>query len=121
MTLSIPNKELMKEFQKALKDESFGYVSEIVENSKKMLKAIINGDTKTVENILHDIHTEALALLLDKNVVEGKHTLDDVQETVNSSYVFDTIIETLGEKIDHKFLKNIHESLMFNTSMHAKG
>ncbi|WP_367115998.1 Fic family protein [Clostridium sp.] len=65
--------------------------------------------------------TEALALLLDKNVVEGKHTLDDVQETVNSSYVFDTIIETLGEKIDHKFLKNIHASLMFNTSMHAKG
>ena len=38
MTLSIPNKELMKEFQKALKDESFGYVSEIVENSKKCLK-----------------------------------------------------------------------------------
>lgn len=65
--------------------------------------------------------TEALALLLDKNVVEGKHTLDDVQETVNSSYVFNTIIETLGDKIDHKFLKNIHASLMFNTSMHAKG
>lgn len=65
--------------------------------------------------------TEALALLLDKNVVEGKHTLDDVQETVNSSYVFDTIIETLGNKIDHRFLKNIHASLMFNTTMHAKG
>jgi hypothetical protein len=26
--------------------------------------------------------TEALALLLDKNVVTGKHTLDDVQETL---------------------------------------
>ena len=42
--------------------------------------------------------TEALALLLDKNVVTGKHTLDDVQETVNSSYVFDEIINTLGKK-----------------------
>ena len=31
--LRIPNKELMKEFEKALKDESFGYVSQIVENS----------------------------------------------------------------------------------------
>jgi len=30
--------------------------------------------------------TESLALLLDKNVVEGKHILDDVQETVNSAY-----------------------------------
>lgn len=29
-----------------------------------------------------------MALLLDKNVVTGKHTLDDVQETVSSSYVF---------------------------------
>ena len=65
--------------------------------------------------------TEALALLLDKNVVTGKHTLDDVQETVNSSYVFDTIIDTLGSKITESYLKNLHASLMFNTSLHAKG
>lgn len=65
--------------------------------------------------------TEALALLLDKNVVTGKHTLDDVQETVNSSYVFDTIVETLGENITHSYLKNLHSSLMFNTTLHAKG
>ena len=32
--LKIPNRELMKEFQKALRDESFGYVAEIIENSK---------------------------------------------------------------------------------------
>lgn len=51
--------------------------------------------------------TEALALLLDKNVVTGKHTLDDVQETVNSSYVFDRILETLGGKIDDSFLKDL--------------
>jgi Fic family protein len=65
--------------------------------------------------------TEALALLLDKNVVTGKHTLDDVQETVNSSYVFDSVIETLATKITHSYLKNLHASLMFNTSLHAKG
>lgn len=39
--IKIPNKELMKEFEKALKDKSFGYVSEIIENSKKMLKLTI--------------------------------------------------------------------------------
>ena len=65
--------------------------------------------------------TEALALLLDKNVVTGKHTLDDVQETVNSSYVFDRIIETLGKKIDDQFLKDLHARLMFNTTMHQRG
>lgn len=53
--------------------------------------------------------------------MEGKHTLDDVQETVNSSYVFDRIIETLGEKIDDRFLKNLHARLMFNTTAHSKG
>lgn len=58
--------------------------------------------------------TEALALLLDKNVVSGRHTLDNVQETVNLSYVFDTVIETLGTKLTHLYLKNLHASLMFN-------
>lgn len=65
--------------------------------------------------------TEALALLLDKNVVTGEHTFDDVQETVNSSYVFDRIIETLEEKINHQFLKDLHSRLMFNTTMHQRG
>lgn len=65
--------------------------------------------------------TEALALLLDKNVVTGKHTLDDVQETVNSSYVFDRIVETLNQKIDDSFLKDLHARLMFNTTMHQRG
>lgn len=65
--------------------------------------------------------TEALALLLDKNVVDGKHTLDDVQETVNSSYVFDRVIESLGGKIDDRFLKDLHARLMFNTTSHSMG
>ena len=54
--IKIPNKELMKEFEKALKDKSFGYVSEIIENSKKMLRSTIEGKTEVVEKILHDIH-----------------------------------------------------------------
>jgi hypothetical protein len=61
--LKIPNKELMKEFEKALKDKSFGYVSKIIESSKRMLKATVNGDTKTVESILHDIHNSEIPIL----------------------------------------------------------
>lgn len=61
--LKIPNKELMKEFEKALKDKSFGYVSQIIENSKKMLKATVTNDTKTVESLLHDIHNSEIPVL----------------------------------------------------------
>ena len=61
--LRIPNKELMREFEKALRDESFGYVAEIIENSKKMLKATINGDTETIVSILHDIHNSEIPIL----------------------------------------------------------
>lgn len=45
-TIRIPNKELMKEFEKALKDESFGEVMTIVKNSSNMLKATLKKDTK---------------------------------------------------------------------------
>lgn len=61
--IKIPNKELMKEFQKALKDESFGYVSTIIEDSKRMLKATINKDTEVIEKILHDIHNSEIPIL----------------------------------------------------------
>ncbi len=61
--LKIPNKELMREFEKALRDKSFGYVSEIVNTSRKMLKATINKDTKTVEDILHEIHNSEIPIL----------------------------------------------------------
>ncbi|MGL5381224.1 Fic family protein [Clostridium sp.] len=104
--------------------------------SKQFIDALI--ETKEFKNSLYSIlkhsflyhsnkiegstfTTEALALLLDKNVVTGKHTLDDVQETVNSSYVFDRIFETLNNKIDDQFLKDLHARLMFNTSLHQRG
>ncbi len=61
--LKIPNKELMREFEKALRDKSFGYVSEIVNTSRKMLKATINKDTKIVEDILHEIHNSEIPIL----------------------------------------------------------
>jgi len=61
--LKIPNKELMMEFEKSLKDESFGYVSEIAKQSNKMLKATVNFDTEIVVNILHDIHNSEISIL----------------------------------------------------------
>ena len=51
------------QFEKALKDKSFGYVSEIIENTKKMLRSTIEGKTEVVEKILHDIHNSEIAIL----------------------------------------------------------
>ena len=48
ITIRIPNKELMKEFEKALKDESFGEVMTIVKNSSNMLKETLKKDTKNM-------------------------------------------------------------------------
>ncbi|MGL4850203.1 MAG: AAA family ATPase [Clostridium sp.] len=61
--LKIPNKELMREFEKALEDKSFGYVAEIVEKSRTMLEATVNKDTKVIEKILHDIHNSEIPIL----------------------------------------------------------
>ncbi|WP_315675432.1 AAA family ATPase [Clostridium sp. 19966] len=61
--LKIPNRELMKEFERALGDRSFGYVADIIDNSRKMLKATIKGDVDTVEEILHDIHNSEVPIL----------------------------------------------------------
>lgn len=62
-TIRIPNKELMKEFEKALKDKSFGEVMLMVKNSSNMLKATLNKDTKTMETIINDIHNSEIPVL----------------------------------------------------------
>ena len=62
-TIRIPNKELMKEFEKALRDKSFGEVMDMVKNSEKMLKATLNKDTETMEKIIDNIHNSEIPIL----------------------------------------------------------
>ncbi|MGL6106648.1 AAA family ATPase, partial [Romboutsia sp.] len=61
--VKIPNNELMKEFKKALVDESFGEVSKIVKSSETMLKATVKGDNETVIKILHEVHNSEIPIL----------------------------------------------------------
>ena len=65
--------------------------------------------------------TEALQMLMEKNIVTGTHTLDDVQETVNSFYTFDMVIETLGKKLTLEMIKEWHGSLMYRTRLYDLG
>ena len=59
--LRIPNKELMIEFQKALKDDDFGYIAELVRNSGAVLEATLQQRGEIVASYLHDIHNSEQA------------------------------------------------------------
>ncbi len=61
--LSVPNRELMDEFNKALKDKCFGEVAEIVNKSDEMLRATLAKDNKKVAQIVHDIHNSEIPIL----------------------------------------------------------
>ncbi|MDE7208088.1 MAG: ATP-binding protein [Lachnospiraceae bacterium] len=61
--LRIPNKELMIEFQKALKDDEFGYIAELVRNSSAVLEATLNKKGDIVASYLHDVHNSELPIL----------------------------------------------------------
>lgn len=63
--VTIPNKELMDHFSDMLKREaSLGYVYQLAKASEKMLRATLDGDTGTMEQILelaHDTETPILS------------------------------------------------------------
>lgn len=65
--------------------------------------------------------TEALQLLFEKNIVQGTHTLDDVQETVNSFYTVDMVIDSLDKELTLEMIKEWHGSLMFRTRLYDMG
>ena len=61
--LTIPNKEIMKKFQKVLKDNSMGYIAKLAQNSNVMLEATLAGDTEKMEEILEYVHQTEIPLL----------------------------------------------------------
>ncbi len=61
--LRIPNKELMIEFEEAIKHESFGKLAEMIRNADEMLDATLNMDNEKVAKIIHDIHTLEIPIL----------------------------------------------------------
>lgn len=57
-----------------------------------------------------------LNILLEEKMVVGEHSINDVQETVNSLELFDFVIETLNEKLTDRLLREYHSILKKNTS-----
>ncbi|WP_253198001.1 Fic family protein [Clostridium gasigenes] len=65
--------------------------------------------------------TEALQMLIEKNIVTGTHSLDDIQESVNSFYTFDLIVDNLDKKLTLEIIKEWHGSLMYRTRLYDLG
>ncbi len=58
---------------------------------------------------------EQLNILVDENKIIGEHSVDDVQETINSLKLFDFVVETLEEPLTEKILLEFHALLKANT------
>lgn len=59
---------------------------------------------------------EQLNILLEENMVIGEHSINDVQETINSLELFDFVVETLNEKLTDRLIREYHSILKKNTS-----
>lgn len=69
--VSIPNRELMDKFASMLqKEASLGYVHRLARESERMLEATLNGDTKTMTEILELVHNTEVPLLSYNNEIE---------------------------------------------------
>ena len=67
----IPNKELMDKFDEMLqKEASLGYVYRLAKESERMLKATLEKDTSTMEEILEYAHNTETPILSYNNEVE---------------------------------------------------
>lgn len=90
---------------------------------KNSLNQILKYDFIYNSNKIEDstFTTEALQILMEKNVVMGTHTLDDVQETVNSFYTFDLVLEELNKPLNLEMIKQWHGSLMYRTRIYDMG
>ncbi len=61
--LRIPNKELMLEFEKAIKHEDFGELATVIRNADNMLYATLARDKEQMAKIVHDIHNLEIPIL----------------------------------------------------------
>ena len=59
---------------------------------------------------------QQLNFLLEENMVIGEHSINDVQETINSLALFDFVVDTLKEPLTSRLLREYHAILKKNTS-----
>jgi hypothetical protein len=85
--VSIPNKELMHKFEDMLqKETSLGYVYRLARESERMLQATLEGDTKTMEEILELVHDTEVPILSYNHETELTAIINLVYLAARDSY-----------------------------------
>lgn len=83
----IPNKELMLKFEEMLLNKSsLGYVYRLTNESSKMLKATLAGDTQTMSEILQYAHNTETPILSYNNEVELSSIVNLVYLSARDKY-----------------------------------
>lgn len=72
----------------------------------------IEGSTFTKEN---------LEKCLYEKIIEGSHKIDDVYETINSTKLFDFVVDTLNEPLSNRLILEFHRMLKDHTLDHERG
>lgn len=72
----------------------------------------IEGSTFTKEN---------LEKYLNEQIIEGSHNIDDVYETINSTKLFDFVVDTLNEPLSKSLILEFHRMLKDHTLDHERG
>lgn len=85
--VSVPNKELMDQFEEMLKKEpSLGYVHRLAKESDRMLKATLAGDTEEMSRILEYVHNTETPLLNYSNEAELTAVVNLIYLSARDSY-----------------------------------
>ena len=85
--VSIPNKELMDKFADMLqKESSLGYIYRLAKESQRMLRATLDGDTKTMEEILERAHDVEIPLLSYNNEADLTAVVNLVYLSARDTY-----------------------------------
>lgn len=61
--IAIPNKELMLKYEEVLQRREMGYIAKLAKRSQEMLHATLQGDTRTMEEILSLAHDTEIPIL----------------------------------------------------------
>ncbi len=83
----IPNRELMERFDEMLREEpSLGYVYQLAQESEKMLRATLDGNTETMLRILEFAHDTEIPLLSYNNETDLTALVNLVYLAARDSY-----------------------------------
>lgn len=102
----------------------------ITVNEIQQLKSIKNSGYENikVEFLFHSNKLEGstftkenLEMYLNNQMIEGSHEVDDVYETINSTELFDFVVDTLNEPLTEKLLFEFHQMLKRNTTDQKRG